>query len=174
MSDLKFSFFRMRAGASSLALRDYIVMDTQSFRAPLSLTMGWFFIRVLTTIPSDKFLEFQQHGLQFRAVDMIQTGWFKMYLDETQVAYARSTGYFSLIPVKQYEKPNFNLLKKQDRLLVQASKDWTPQGSARIVSKMSEGMFIVEGANPEQLFDDPHVGKIDEIPKVRPLRRLRL
>lgn len=161
----------MKAGAATLNLRDYTVTDVQNARAPLGLTMGWFFIRILTSIPNDKFTELRQNGIQFHSEDMIQIGWFKMYLDESQVAYARSTGYFSLIPVKDYEKPNFKSLKKQSKLLVMATKDWQPQGSAKIVSKMSEKLFIVEDADPEELFDDPHVGKIEEVPVIKPLKK---
>lgn len=161
----------MRAGAVSLNLRDYTVTDTQASRAPLGLTMGWFFVRILTSIPNDKFSEIRQNGIHFRSEEMIQIGWFKMYLNETQVAYARSTGYFSLIPVKDYEKPNFKSLKKQNRLLVLAPDDWVPQGSAKIVSKMSEKLFIVEDADPKELFDDPQVGKIEEVPVIKPLKK---
>lgn len=161
----------MKAGAATLNFRDFTVMDTQTSRAPLSLTMGWFFIRVLTTIPSDQFSEIRQNGIYFRSEDMIQVGWFKMYLNESQVAYARSTGYFSLIPVKKYDKPNFKALKKQSRLLVLAPSDWVPQGSGKIVSKMSEKLFVVEDADPKELFEDPQVGKIDEVPVIKPLKK---
>ena len=57
----------MRAGSPTLNLRDFSVTDAQSIRAPLSLTMGWFFVRILTTIPNDKISDFNQHGIQFKS-----------------------------------------------------------------------------------------------------------
>lgn len=159
----------MRTGSPTLNLRDFSVTDAQSIRAPLSLTMGWFFVRILTTIPNDKISDFNQHGIQFKSSNMIQIGWFKMYLNETQVAYARSTEYLSLIPVKQYDKPNFKSLKKEKKLLVLAPPDWKPQGSATIVSKFSDELFIVSGSTAEELFNDPCVGKIEEVPIIKPL-----
>ncbi|OHT17508.1 hypothetical protein TRFO_02548 [Tritrichomonas foetus] len=158
----------MREGPASIHIRDFTVTDIPNARAPLGLTFGWFFIRILTTMPKDVVSVMKSnYGIEFRSCDMIQTGWFKMYLNESQVSYARSSKYLSLIPVKKYDKPNFKELKGQKQVLVAATKDWTPKGNGRVVSSMFEGLYVVEDADVNELFEDPRVVQIQKVPKVR-------
>ena len=158
----------MRAGSASLMLNGISVMDTPQARCPLGLTMGWFFVRILISMPKEVVSDLRTfHGIEFRSQDMLQPGWFKIYLNESQLAYAKKSQYLSLIPVKNYDIPDYKELKKEKSLLVHAVSDWVPSPPAKIVSRMFDGIFVVEGATAEELFEDQRVVKIQKVPVVK-------
>ncbi|OHT16571.1 hypothetical protein TRFO_13178 [Tritrichomonas foetus] len=161
-------FYKMRAGAPSLNIRNFTITDNSRSRAPQSITSGWFYVRVLEAIPKERLADLSSnHGIKFESTDMISSGWFKKYFNEQQVGFCRSSGLFALFPLKNYDKPDFNKLRNLPELLVIATDGWNPTPPARIKGKMFTGTYIVEGATAEQLFQDPLICKIDEVPKAR-------
>ena len=158
----------MRAGAPNLNARTYSCVDNESTKAPLSTKFGWFLVRILQEISKEQIADIRDnHGIEFKSIEMIQPGWFKKFLDEDQVTYIRSTRLFSLIPVKNHDIPDFSKLKNQPELMVFATDEWHPNPPAAIKSKSMLGAYVVTGASAEQLFQDPYVCKIDIVPKVR-------
>lgn len=160
----------MRTGADTLNICGFSIQDTQRSRAPLAMTMGWFYIRVLADIPKPTIqLMADQYQIRFRSTDMIQIGWFKKFLDESQTAFMRSTNYFSLFSVRQFDKPDFGKTKNENKLLVIATDDWTPNPPAILQGKGTPGYFYVTNDTAEHIYEDIRVCKVEPAPVARPL-----
>jgi hypothetical protein len=157
----------MRAGSRSLHLHGItIVDDGVSGRATLSTSPGWFFLRLLVQIASHQKDDLASHGVVFTPQRLIQPGWFKVYLNDEQLAYLRShSDLVSLLPVKQHVHPNFAELQGAASFSVQAADDWSP--AAPIAARrIGTELFVVRGASAEEIWSDPHVASITRSPKV--------
>jgi hypothetical protein len=158
----------MRAGSRTLhILGTTIVDDGVSNRGALSLSPGWFFIRLLVQLATHQKEDLASHGVFFTSQRFIQPGWFKIYLNEEQVAYLRSqSDTVSLLPVKQYVHPNFAELQGESSFSVQAADDWSPAAPI-VAKKIGTEVFMVKGASAEEIWSDPRVASISRSPKVQ-------
>ena len=155
----------MESGHESINIRNFTINDNEKSHAPKSMNMGWFYIRVTEKINST---ELANLGITFNTTDMIQRGWYKKFLNKTQVDNIRNTKKFSLFPVKNYQIPDFQKLKGISKLRVTATDDWNPNPPAKI-RKVGYGIFIAEGQTAEKLFEDPYVCMVDEVPITIPI-----
>jgi hypothetical protein len=75
--------------------------------------------------------------------------------------------FFSLFSLKEHIRPDFSDMNGEKSYLVQACEDWQPAPPMVIKKRISEGMYVVEGASASEIYDDPHVGSVSKHPKVR-------
>lgn len=148
----------MKVGSKSINIRNFTINDDEKYRAPPSMKMGWFYLRVAQQITPS---ELGNLGITFSTNDVVQNGWYKKFLNEEQLTRVRNLNKFSLFPVKNYQKPNFASLNKNAQLRVTATEDWVPSPPA-VAKKESGGIFYVSGQTAEKLFEDPRVCLVEE------------
>jgi hypothetical protein len=152
----------VRAGANTLhLLGKSIIDDGGSSRASSNVTSGWFFLRVLAPLEALQVADFaDNHGIVFSSNRLIQPGWFKIYLNERQVSYARTKpDLIALLSVKQHISPDFGELHGQASFSVQAVEDWSPEPPI-VAKKVGIEQFVVSGGTPEEIWSDPRVASI--------------
>jgi hypothetical protein len=129
---------------------------------------GWFFLRIVAELQPEDIARFANDGkIVFKPESLIQNGWFKMYLDELQLAFARSQStLIALFPVKRYVQPNFSELEGVSGFLVEASEDWQPDPPIQ-AKKSYKWHYVVKGVSPQELMKDPKVAFVRKLPKMR-------
>lgn len=155
----------MKVGSKSINIRNFTISDNEESRAPQSMKMGWFYLRVINQITPS---ELSNLCIKFNTNDMIQNGWYKKFLNEEQLVCVKKLNKFSLFPVKNYQKPDFSSLNKKTHLRVTATEDWKPDPPA-VAKKEAGGIFLVTGQTAEKLFEDPHVCQVDEYSFATPI-----
>lgn len=155
----------MKVGSKSINIRNFTVNDDERSQAPQSMKMGWFYLRVAQQITPS---ELGSLGFSFSSSDIVQNGWYKKFLNEEQVERVRKLNKFSLIPAKNYQKPNFASLREKPRLRVIATEDWVPTPPAT-AKRESGGVFIVTGQTAEKIYEDPRVCFVGEAQFASPI-----
>ncbi|KAK8894978.1 hypothetical protein M9Y10_023420 [Tritrichomonas musculus] len=155
----------MKAGYKSINIRDFTITDDEESRAPKSMEIGWFYIRVVDDITQE---ELSKLGVTFYPADMIQKGWFKKFLNKDQVDRIRRLNKFALFPVKNYQKPDFIKLNQNSQLRVVATDDWMPDPPVEF-RKEANGIYTVTGQTAEKLFEDPRVCAVGEVSIAMPI-----
>jgi hypothetical protein len=100
---------------------------------PSGTTFGWFLLRIVVNLNAMQFSDLKdKHDIPFTSTHMVQTGWFKVYLNEQQLNYLRTIpDQISVIAVKPRVQPNFTDLAGESSFLVEAADDWQPSPPIR-------------------------------------------
>jgi hypothetical protein len=159
----------LRTGSLTLQLHGVTIQDDTRFPDQLNMTFGWFYLHLLQPLEQDQVKSFAENGkIVFKPQNLIQNGWFKFYLDETQFAFARSQSQLlNLIPCKDHIKPDPKELEGLTTFRVDASEDWNPQPPIE-ARKAFKGSYTVKGASWEVLWEDPRVVSITKPPVMKP------
>jgi hypothetical protein len=154
----------MRAGSASLNIHGVTISGPGV--SGQGAGFGWFFIRLLVELNANQVSNFADTGhIVFKPENLIQNGWFKLYLDQQQYAFLNSqSNLVALYPVKQYVKPNFEELKGLSEYQVEATEDWQPKPPIE-ARKSQRGFYLVKGASPAEIFEDPKVVSVSKPPK---------
>ncbi|KAH0786921.1 hypothetical protein GPJ56_009167 [Histomonas meleagridis] len=154
-------------GAPRMNAIGYSVTDDGRFalREP---ALGWYLVRITKQLSKQDLDQLKGRGINFSTSSMIQRGWYKLFLTKEQTQFALSLNSFSLIPFKKVYTPDFSKLRQLTSFLVQAVPGWNPQPPATSRNYMTNEMFIVENASAEQLYADPYVVNVSDVPKISP------
>jgi hypothetical protein len=157
----------LRTGSRTLQLHGITIPDDSRFPDQLNMTHGWFYLHLLQPLDNEQVKNFADNGkIVFKPENLIQNGWFKLYLGEGQFAFARGQSHFvNLIPCKDHIKPDPNELQGVTAFRVEASEDWTPQAPIQ-ARKAFKTWYSVKGASWEHIWEDPRVVSIGKPPRM--------
>lgn len=124
------------------------------------LLKGWYIVNLLFPLTSFQTFDFlSQNHIKLNSKDMIQSGWYRIYLNEEQISFLLKNRLASLYPIIR-EK---TILSESDLYLVYASSDFRPPTNQ--YSQIDENLFIL--SNISSIRNDPRILKIS--PHSRPI-----
>ena len=97
-------------------------------------------------------------GIHFRPKEMVQSGWYRMYLEEKQAALLVTAGVAELRSIVKQEKAN---ILSSEFYRVFASENWQP--NLNFLKRISPNIYIVKDRN---VISDPHV--LSVVPHSKP------
>ncbi|OHT07040.1 Clan SB, family S8, subtilisin-like serine peptidase [Tritrichomonas foetus] len=113
------------------------------------------------------------YQIHFSSDLMLQTGWYQMYLNQTQVHYllenkiAKVYSYNTnkKLLSSDHETTNINNNKQMNsKYLVQSISNWNTH--VNILSQIAETYYIVDGCTEHELTNDPQVLSFQVMPEV--------
>ncbi|KAK8854160.1 hypothetical protein M9Y10_016717 [Tritrichomonas musculus] len=140
-------------------------------RIPRSFTSHWFLIQVISSIVDISTFG-NSKNIYFSSENMVANGWFRMYINQEQFQYLKESTYFELYPIESKIKIPTSRSLSNKEFYVHASSDWTCPSGSRIISRISDTIFLVDGLNiNEELKNDPRILKIRPAGRKQPLNR---
>ena len=133
-------------------------------RPLLSFSPGWFLVRLLLALNSTLIDDLSLQGIHFRTHEMVQSGWFRIYLEENQAVRLVSLGIAELLSLERPAKAS--VLSSSEFYRVFAAENWAP--NLEFLKKIGHNVYIVKDPS---VVSDPHVWSVVPHDKPRLLNR---
>lgn len=141
-------------------ITDHFEIKAKTLLSSSIFLKGWYIVNLLFSLASNQMFDYlEQNNVKLETKDMIQSGWYRIYLNEEQISFLLKNNLASLYPIIR-EKTT---LSESDLYLVYASPDFHPPTSD--YQQIDENLFVL--SNISSIRKDPKVLKIK--PHSRPM-----
>ena len=117
----------------------------------------WFIVQILISI--DSHLEndlMENYNIKFTSDHMLQTGWYQLYLSNSQYEYLVNNRIANIYPIQKKEKYiKMNTKEKLGDYIVRSIPNWTTK--VPIESQITSDIYIVRNISKSVLMKDPQV-----------------
>lgn len=141
-------------------IQEHYEFKSKNLLSSSILLRGWYIVNLLFSLTSNQTFNYlSQNQIKLETKDMIHSGWYRMYLNETQISFLLNSNLANLYPIIR-EK---SILSESELYLVYASPDFRPPTNN--YTQIDENLFIL--SNISLIRNDPRVLKIS--PHSRPI-----
>lgn len=151
---------------SNTFVYDNKLYDSNTLLLDPKVSFGWFLLRFLVSLTIfEKFNLEKSLGISFNITNEIQTGWYIVYLNQTQYIHAKKLSNIQLFNIPR-DKITQRLISSDNEYIVQTTQDWfTIRSNSSKIFQIHNNVFVVQNMSLEELMDDPMVLRVENSPR---------